>query len=349
MLQGRQRRQASQRLPAIRWAQVNESERARANQRLRAIRWAQVNRRAQARAKRNQPSLSRLLSTTGRATQGPSGPNNTSNQSTTQLSAIPIPDQSTQQFSVDPNSNQSTAPVSGVPITNQSTLSTNPNPTLATQQLSVGSGPVQPTPDPYLKATVTQIPTPTAAPNMRHIEMSAAPGTQINVDPNANQPTQPGQSAVSVNGSNAMTNQQTDPATNSSQSQLNITGPTQTRTPGQLQVTGGEQIGIVPPANFKDVSVTNANPGPATFAGQHTDVHGSLGPPNTYQPIGTGGYLDTNALQKQLEGPVKLDNPTDWINRTTTTDQGENTSAKMDGGMPLLPTKPVDPFSPPKN
>jgi hypothetical protein len=87
-----------------------------------------------------------------------------------------------------------------------------------------------------------------------------------------------------------------------------------------------------PSSPFKNVTVTNPNPGPITFAGQHTDVHGSLGPPNSYQPVDTGGYLDMNALQHQFDmGPSAIGNvPYDWRTRNvTTTDNGENTAAPI--------------------
>jgi hypothetical protein len=61
-------------------------------------------------------------------------------------------------------------------------------------------------------------------------------GPAIKVDPNANT-NQPAQSAVSVSGSNSVTNQQTGNLQNTIQSQINTTGPTQTGAPVPLGVT----------------------------------------------------------------------------------------------------------------
>jgi hypothetical protein len=239
------------------------------------------------------------------------GAPSTSNQT------ITVPTQQGAGISVEPTSNQPTAPVSAVPVPNQPTLSTNPNPTQATQQLSVGAGPNQPTAPvsvpaasnqaaerPPIVPQVTQLPTPNqavSAPAANIIiptQQGAAVSGAISADPTTNQPTQQG-SGTSVNSSNSIT----------TQGQIGIiTEPTQTRdTTVPLQVTGGEQIGVVQPSSFKPVTVTDPNPGLITLPGEHTDVQ-SLGPPNTSLPYNEG-YLDMHALQRQIVGAPILPGP----------------------------------------
>ena len=66
------------------------------------------------------------------------------------------------------------------------------------------------------------------------VPITTMSGPAIKVDPNANT-NQPAQSAVSVSGSNSLTNQQTGNLQNTIQSQIN--GPTQTGAPVPLEVT----------------------------------------------------------------------------------------------------------------
>jgi len=184
--------------------------------------------------------------------QGQTGPAIiTPNQPTAPVSAVPVPNQPT--LSTDPTSNQPAQQLSAGPASTPLTVHVTqlPTPNQATEQPSVGAAstpivvnvkqpapitdPNQPAATPFV-VHVTQLPTPTAPPVMgRSIDVSAQPGTQINVDPNATT-NQSAQSALSASGSDSITNQQTGTVQNTTQGQLNITGPTQTR-PTQIEVT----------------------------------------------------------------------------------------------------------------
>ncbi len=86
-------------------------------------------------------------------------------------------------------------------------------------------------------------------------------------------------------------------------------------------------LSVNPSSPFKAVTVTNpdAGAGLITLPGQHTDVH-SLGPTNTYQPVDTGGYMDTNALDHQLYQPADPVGSGATNRQLTQSDQGDNTA-----------------------